>query len=65
MSSSSRNCKTRVHNVLESEQTAVFPGVYDTLSAKLAEQAGFPLAFVSGYAVSATLIGEPDLGLLT
>jgi len=65
MSSSSRNCKTRVHNVLDSEQTAVFPGVYDTLSAKLAEQAGFPLAFVSGYAVSATLIGEPDLGLLT
>jgi methylisocitrate lyase len=43
----------------------VFPGVYDTLSAKLAERAGFPLAFISGYSVSATAIGEPDLGLLT
>ena len=56
---------TRVHAVLEAGGAAVFPGVYDTLSAKLAERAGFTLAFVSGYAVSATCIGEPDLGLLT
>ena len=56
---------TRVHAVLEAGGAAVFPGVYDTLSAKLAERAGFALAFVSGYAVSATCIGEPDLGLLT
>lgn len=56
---------TRVHAVLEADGAAVFPGVYDTLSAKLAERAGFALAFVSGYAVSATCIGEPDLGLLT
>ena len=27
--------------------------------------AGFPLAFVSGYSVAATAIGEPDMGLLT
>ena len=43
----------------------VFPGVYDTLSAKLAARAGFPMAFISGYSVAATAIGEPDLGLLT
>ena len=56
---------TRVHTVLERAGTSVFPGVYDALSAKMAERAGFELAFVSGYAVSATHIGEPDLGLLT
>jgi methylisocitrate lyase len=39
--------------------------VYDTLSAKLTEQTGFPMAFISGYSVAATGIGEPDLGLLT
>jgi methylisocitrate lyase len=39
--------------------------VYDALSAKLAERAGFPLAFVSGYSVAATFLGEPDLGILT
>ena len=56
---------TRVHAVIEKQPAAVLPGVYDTLSAKLAERAGFELAFVSGYAVSATYIGEPDIGLLT
>ena len=57
--------RARVHAVLEKHQAAVFPGVYDALSAKIAERAGFELAFVSGYAVSATYIGEPDIGLLT
>jgi methylisocitrate lyase len=57
--------ETRIHHVLEQVGPTAFAGVYDTLSAKLAQQAGFPLAFVSGYSVAATLIGEPDLGLLT
>jgi 2-methylisocitrate lyase-like PEP mutase family enzyme len=58
---------TRVHRVLESDAAGslVFPGVYDALSAKMAERVGFTLAFVSGYAVSATHLGEPDMGLLT
>lgn len=56
---------TRVQRILDERDALVFPGVYDTLSAKIAERAGFPLAFISGYAVSATLIGEPDMGLLT
>ena len=55
----------RVQSVLDREGSLVFPGVYDALSAKMAERAGFELAFVSGYAVSATSLGEPDLGLLT
>jgi len=42
-----------------------FPGIYDTLSAKIAQRVGFPMGFVSGYSVAATSIGEPDLGLLT
>jgi len=56
---------TRIHKALANSPNIVFPGVYDTLSAKMAERVGFQLAFVSGYAVSATLIGEPDFGLLT
>ena len=56
---------TRVQHVLDGTGGIVFPGIYDTLSAKMAEHVGFQLAFISGYAVSATLIGEPDLGLLT
>jgi 2-methylisocitrate lyase-like PEP mutase family enzyme len=57
--------KTRVQDILDRHGPTVFPGVYDTLSAKLAARAGFPMAFISGYSVSATAIGEPDLGLLT
>jgi methylisocitrate lyase len=57
--------ETRVKRVLDQHGAIVFPGVYDTLSAKLAERTGFPMAFISGYSVAATAIGEPDLGLLT
>ena len=57
--------KTRVQSILDRHGPTVFPGVYDTLSAKLAARTGFPMAFISGYSVSATAIGEPDLGLLT
>jgi 2-methylisocitrate lyase-like PEP mutase family enzyme len=56
---------TRVEAILDQHGSIVFPGVYDTLSARLAERARFPLAFISGYSVAATAIGEPDLGLLT
>ena len=57
--------KTRIQPILDESGMAAFPGVFDTLSAKIAERVGFPLAFVSGYSVAATAIGEPDLGLLT
>src|SRR3954470_20760857 len=57
--------KSRVQAILDEHKSIVFPGVYDTLSAKLAARAGFPMAFISGYSVAATAIGEPDLGLLT
>ena len=56
---------TRIDEILGEYGSIAFPGVYDTLSAKIAQQAGFPMAFVSGYAVAATSIGEPDMGLLT
>nr|VFK19341.1 MAG: 2-Methylisocitrate lyase, PEP mutase family [Candidatus Kentron sp. LPFa] len=57
--------QTRIHRILDKVGALSFPGVYDTLSAKIAERVGFPMAFISGYAVSATAIGEPDFGLLT
>src|SRR5438552_13753159 len=57
--------RTRVQEILEQHKAIVFPGVYDTLSAKLAARAGFPMSFISGYSVAASSIGEPDLGLLT
>lgn len=57
--------KTRVENILDEVGSLAFPGIYDTLSAKIAEKAGFPMVFVSGYSLAASTIGEPDVGLLT
>ena len=41
------------------------PGAYDAWSAKLVEMAGFPAVYLTGYGVSASLLGKPDIGLVT
>ncbi len=38
------------------------PGAYDGVSAKLVERAGFPVAYMTGYGVSASRLGLPDMG---
>ncbi len=43
----------------------LMPGVYDALTARIANQAGFEIIFITGYSVSATALGEPDFGLLS
>jgi 2-methylisocitrate lyase-like PEP mutase family enzyme len=43
----------------------VAPGVYDGLTAALAEQAGFEALYLSGAAVAYTRLGRPDIGLST
>ncbi len=41
----------------------IMPCCFDALSAKLIERAGFPLTFMSGFAVSAARLALPDTGL--
>jgi 2-methylisocitrate lyase-like PEP mutase family enzyme len=41
------------------------PGCYDALSAKLVADAGYRVAFMSGFAVSAARLGMPDTGLIS
>ncbi len=50
---------------LAAGETVLMPGVWDSLSARLAADAGFSTVFVSGYCVSGTQLGVPDIGLLT
>src|SRR3989454_12045800 len=54
-----------IRNSLSDLGQLIMPGVYDALSAKIASRAGFEVIFITGYSVSATLLGEPDFGLLT
>ncbi|MEP4030193.1 isocitrate lyase/PEP mutase family protein [Roseibium polysiphoniae] len=51
--------------MLAQDKLHVMPCCFDALSAKLIEQAGFGLTFMSGFATSASRIGEPDLGLMS
>ena len=54
-----------VRRHLSEQGQLVMPGVFDALSAKIASRAGFEVIFITGYSLSATLLGEPDFGLLT
>ena len=56
---------TRLHALLEQPKLHVMPCAYDALSAKLIEQAGFDLTFMTGFGASASRIGAPDLGLMS
>jgi 2,3-dimethylmalate lyase len=42
----------------------ILPGVYDALTAKIAEDVGFEAAFQTGYGTAASLLGMPDFGFL-
>lgn len=43
----------------------VAPGVYDALTASLAQEAGFAALYLSGAAVAYTRLGRPDIGLVS
>ncbi len=43
----------------------IAPGVYDSLTALIAEKAGFEALYVSGAAIAYTRLGRPDIGLVT
>lgn len=56
---------TRLRALLEGPDLLVMPCCFDPLSARLIEQAGFPLTFMSGFAVSAARLAVPDTGLIS
>ncbi len=55
----------RLRALLAEGRLIVMPCCFDALSAKLIEQAGFPLTFMSGFATAAAGFGLPDTGLVT
>jgi 2,3-dimethylmalate lyase len=56
---------TRLREMISSPEILSAPGAYDAFSAKLVEQAGFQAVYMSGFAVAASAVGLPDIGLLT
>ncbi len=51
--------------MLKEKGPLVIPGVYDAMSAKIAEKTGFKAMFQTGYGTSATLFGMPDYGFIS
>jgi len=56
---------SRLEALLGEGRLIVMPCCYDALSAKLIEAAGFPLTFMSGFAVAAARLALPDTGLIS
>lgn len=50
---------------LGSKDIVLAPGVYDALSALIAEQAGFEALYLSGASIAYTRLGRSDIGLTT
>ncbi|MEV4597080.1 oxaloacetate decarboxylase [Amycolatopsis sp. NPDC049253] len=57
--------RKRLRELLTAGPPLVAPGAYDALSARLVEQAGFDVVYMTGFGTTASLIGRPDVGLLS
>lgn len=55
----------KLRTLLAEPGLITMPCCFDPLSAKLIEQAGFPLSFMSGFATAAARLGMPDTGLMS
>ena len=54
-----------LRKILAREKTILIPGAYDAFSAKILKQGGFDVVYMTGSGVTASLLGMPDVGLLT
>lgn len=55
----------KLRELLASGKIVMAPGAYDAWSARLVEKAGFPAIYMTGYGVSASVLGRPDIGLMS
>lgn len=59
------NSTESLREILAKPQILAMPGCHDAMSAKLIEQAGFEVGFMSGFAVSGARLAMPDTGLIS
>ncbi|MDX1690057.1 MAG: isocitrate lyase/PEP mutase family protein [Acidimicrobiia bacterium] len=55
----------RLRQLIETEAPVVAPGAFNALFARLIAEAGFPAVYLSGAGVANSLLGRPDIGLVT
>ena len=57
--------RARLRELIDSAEILSAPGAYDAFSAKLVEAVGFEAVYMSGFGTAASMLGLPDIGLLT
>ena len=55
--------KTALRKILQQPGILTLPGVYDGISARVANSLGFPALYMTGYGAVASALGVPDAGL--
>lgn len=59
------NGSRKLRQIIEAGTFVVAPGVYDMISARIADRMGFNALYMTGYGVTASYLGLPDAGLAT
>ena len=59
------NQTEKLRELLERPGIVLAPGCYDGISARLIEQAGYDVAYMTGFGSSASVLGLPDTGLMS
>ncbi len=55
----------KLRELLNSGEAPIAIGVYDGISARIAQDVGFQVVLMSGYGAAASVLGQPDYGMLT
>jgi carboxyvinyl-carboxyphosphonate phosphorylmutase len=59
------NGPKKLRELMEKKDIILAPGAYDALSARIIEAVGFDVVYMTGFGTAASLLGYPDVGLVT
>lgn len=57
--------KQRIRRLFSEKKILLSVGVYDALSALIMDRAGIPSVYITGYGAAASMMGVPDIGLVS
>ena len=60
-----RKGSAQLRELLAGDEIVVIPGCFNAMGARIIEQTGFRAVYISGYGVSVSHLGRPDVGLTT
>jgi len=59
------NGPKKLRELMDKKDIILAPGAYDALSARIVEAVGFDAVYMTGFGTAASLLGYPDVGLVT